>query len=112
MVLQDLVPVDTPTESEHQQPNQHSFVSPDDSDIRAHGLEEEREGMRVNTVRVPTKPSQSEWESHMATHWPYRSWCPHGVRGRGKHSANPIGRASESKITIVSIDYALMTEVD
>lgn len=102
-LLQYLDPVYTLTESEHQQPNQHSLVSPDDSDMRVHDLEEEIEGMRVNTVRVPTKPSQSESEAHMATHWPYSCGCPHCVRGIGQSSAFPSGRASASNIPIVSI---------
>lgn len=59
-LLQDLDPVDTPTESEYQQPNQQHPVSADDSDMQVHDLDEEIEGMRVHTVRVPIKPSQSE----------------------------------------------------
>ena len=30
------------------------------------------------------KPTEAEVEEHNLTHLPYRSWCRHCVRGRGK----------------------------
>ena len=32
----------------------------------------------------PLLPGQAEVEMHMLSHLPYRSWCPHCVKGRGK----------------------------
>ena len=47
----------------------------------------EESGIR-GTVLVPTpyKPSQNEVEEHYLTHFPFRSWCRHCIRGRGKEA--------------------------
>ncbi len=29
-------------------------------------------------------PSEAEVQQHCLTHMPYRNWCPHCVRGRGR----------------------------
>ena len=47
---------------------------------------EAEEGLRPQRVKNPMEPSRQEWEEHCITHLPYRSWCPHCVRGRGINS--------------------------
>ena len=47
-----------------------------------HGEFEER-GARASQS-IPVKPSAREIQDHMISHMPYRSWCVHGVRGRGR----------------------------
>jgi hypothetical protein len=37
-------------------------------------------------VKDPKMPKQEEIEEHEKTHLPYRSWCRHCVRGRGKEA--------------------------
>ena len=37
-------------------------------------------------VRDICKPSQEEVEKHNLTHLPFRNWCPHCMRGRGKEA--------------------------
>ena len=32
----------------------------------------------------PRKPTDKEVEDHYRTHLPYRNWCPHCIRGKGK----------------------------
>ena len=39
---------------------------------------------RMRDVGDPRLPSRKEVEEHYLTHVPYRNWCPHCVRGRGK----------------------------
>ena len=48
---------------------------------------QEHEASRSRGLPVPRAPSQLEYEEHMLTHYPYRSWCPHCVRGRGRRDA-------------------------
>jgi hypothetical protein len=36
----------------------------------------------------PVKPKDDEVKEHEFTHLPYRSWCRHCVRGRGKEMAH------------------------
>ena len=39
---------------------------------------------RMRNIGDPRLPSRKEVEDHYLTHVPYRNWCPHCVRGRGK----------------------------
>ena len=44
---------------------------------------EQEEAPKRRALRDPGEPSQAEWEEHRVDHIPYRSWCPHCVRGCG-----------------------------
>ena len=37
-------------------------------------------------VRKINAPTQEEVEKHNRTHLPFRIWCPHCMRGRGKEA--------------------------
>ena len=45
---------------------------------------EEEEVREVKGPAVPTLPSKEEVLRHRLTHRPFRSWCPHCVRGKGR----------------------------
>ena len=51
-------------------------------------MEEEAEGIVVKALPQPNVPSKEEYDRHQLTHIPYRSWCPHCIRGRGKNAAH------------------------
>ena len=36
---------------------------------------------------TPTEPTKIEKEDHDKTHLPFRNWCRHCIRGRGKEEA-------------------------
>ena len=44
----------------------------------------EYEGVAPKVARDPGQPTAIEKVAHNVTHVPYRSWCPHCVRGRAK----------------------------
>ena len=47
--------------------------------------EETLAGTRMTAKMIdPTLPTQDEIDEHMKLHLPYRNWCCHCVRGRGK----------------------------
>ena len=48
------------------------------------GSEEAEEVRQVRAPPIPVLPSREEVQNHRLTHTPYRSWCPHCVRGRGR----------------------------
>ena len=52
------------------------------------GVEGERikaeKEVEVKRILDPLKPSEKEVENHNRTHMPYRNWCPHCVRAKGK----------------------------
>ena len=37
---------------------------------------------KAEVMRRPYTPTQQEIDEHMATHLPYRAWCPHRVSGK------------------------------
>ena len=45
----------------------------------------------IKKMNPPIKPSSEEIETHNLTHLPYRNWCRHCVRGRGKEAAHKAG---------------------
>ena len=51
----------------------------------AQGREGEPEEMReVSAPPVPILPSREEVLRHRLTHRPFRVWCPHCIKGKGK----------------------------
>ena len=49
-----------------------------ENEMAEHGR---REAAKMND---PKMPSRAKVEAHNLTHLPYRSWCKHCVKGRGK----------------------------
>ena len=53
---------------------------------------EDEEELDEGSVRGPRyirkiqAPSQEEVERHNLTHLPFRNWCPHCMKGRGKEA--------------------------
>ena len=49
--------------------------------FRPEDEDESDEAKRPSVPLAPVRPSTKEVEEHMVTHMPFRSWCPHCVRG-------------------------------
>ena len=58
--------------------------------------------------------SREEWEQHELTHTPFRSWCPHCVRARGRNSPHQRIEAEEEdrKTPRMSMDYFYISSKD
>ena len=76
------------------------------------GKEDEYGSVRPITAPTPHTPSRHEIMEHNITHWPYRSWCPHCVRGKAKSVQHGIHKqgTSESTVPVLAMDYAFMKE--
>ena len=61
---------------------------------------ESEEVREMQAPRIPVAPSREEVLQHRLTHRPYRSWCPHCVRGKGCADAH---RESSQKHEIPGI---------
>ena len=48
--------------------------------------ERQLEGRIPRRVKGSVQPSEREVEDHMATHVPFRSWCPYCVAGKAGSS--------------------------
>ena len=74
--------------------------------------EDEESGTR-KTVKIqdPVMPTKAEREEHEKTHLPFRSWCRHCVRGRGKE----MPHRSSSEETVgpeMSFDFFFLGDED
>ena len=80
-----------------------SAVSPSSSPEEVH------DSAPVVVASSPKEPTQQERDEHEATHLPYRSWCKHCVRGRGRSEAHRQLQADKSHaVPHVSMDYCFM----
>ena len=78
--------------------------------------ETEEEGLKPTPVWQPIQPTKREIQEHELTHIPYRSWCIHCVKARGRsdqHRANTREEDEEKEtgtVTTWSMDYCFITE--
>ena len=75
------------------------------------GSEEEAPGEVANAqpLPAPRSPSKAEWDKHVISHIPFRSWCRHCVAGRGIERRH-LGRkdVEPDRQPYISIDYGYM----
>ena len=65
-------------------------------------------------IRRPlTSPSDAERPRHETSHLPFREWCEHCVRGRGRamHHFSRQRRGVEESVPVVQLDYTYMKGV-
>ena len=71
------------------------------------------EGQAPNVLACPGQPTKEERRRHNCTHIPYRAWCDHCVRGRGRSRAarNICGSYNAAKgfVPRVHMDYAFFS---
>ena len=69
------------------------------------------EGREPEELPNPLNPTSQQVRKHMLTHMPYRSWCVHCVRGRGKcrsHTRLDEERAENLQVPHVCVDYGFL----
>ena len=62
-------------------------------------------------IKDPKLPSPEEEKEHMLTHLPYRSWCVHCVRGKGR-SMDHRRSEGERGVREVHLDYCFLGGAD
>ena len=77
--------------------------------------EQEEEHQKARAIASPDLPSRREVEDHNLTHIPFRCWCNHCTRGRGRSSAHKRRHhegeeVEERSVTTYSIDHKYLTE--
>ena len=77
--------------------------------IRRREVEEPQEARVPKVLSDPRKPTLAEVKAHNVNHLPYRSWCPHCVRGKGKSLDHKrLDQERDHVIPTVSMDYCFM----
>jgi hypothetical protein len=56
----------------------------------------------------PDQPTLEELRCHYITHLPYRSWCPHCIRGRGLSMPHFRSDDGADGMPTIGIDYCFM----
>ena len=77
-------------------------------------LEEGEEGRVPRTIPAPIYVSKAERQEHELTHTPYRSWCDHCVRCRGRNTQHRKAGKEDRKSNVprVAFDYFFMSHQD
>ena len=57
-------------------------------------------------------PSMKEKEEHFVSHFPFRAWCEHCVRGKAKAMKHVRVDHSEEQVPVISVDYCFMNSKD
>jgi hypothetical protein len=65
----------------------------------------EKPDENVRRITDPRKPSEREVEDHNRTHLPYRNWCPHCVKAKGKDLDHRKVVNDERVLNEFSFDY-------
>jgi hypothetical protein len=85
----------------------------DEEVVEAEGEEEEEgeSGKReVQKMNSPGKPSAEEVEHHNLTHLPFRNWCRHCIRGRGKEASHKVVQDEGGEVPELHLDYCFPGE--
>ena len=89
-------------------------VVEEEEDLRCspcEATEEEETGERhVKKMQSPLLPSTAEIDEHNLTHFPYRSWCRHCVRGRGKEASHIKSRNEPGDVPEFHFDWCFPGE--
>ena len=79
-----------------------------DDEGEVHCDDEEEEARAAKPARDPGAPTTAEIAKHAVSHWPYRSSCPHCVKGRGRSRQHRTNKSSERTTPILSADYCFI----
>ena len=72
------------------------------------GISEKPKQVRAKTI--PDVVSKKEYDEHMLTHLPYRSWCSHCVAGKCREDGHFIRTSSNwaSEVPRICMDYCIL----
>ena len=73
----------------------------------------EDEARQPNVPLSIGRPTKREMEEHCVSHWPFRSWCRHCVRGRAVSSSHRRKTAeaeefARDRVPTISVDDCFM----
>jgi len=79
--------------------------SPEKDEEAIEASEEKRE---VIKMADPRQPSEEERREHNLTHLPFRNWCPHCVRGRGREADHKKFKEQAEGLHELHFDFMFM----
>ena len=97
-------PEEESTKEEKEQSEREEEAAGDETE------EEHEEAQKAKAIKAPSKPSKEEVDEHMVTHLPFRSWCPHCVRGKSKGKPHRKATQVNREIPTLAMDYMFMND--
>ena len=73
--------------------------------IQEEKMKIEKEERQLHRLPDPRRPTQAEVDDHNRTHLPYRNWCPHCIRGKGRDLDHRKAVDQERGLSEFSFDY-------
>ena len=68
------------------------------------------EGRKAKSRGKTYEPTQEEFDEHVLTHIPFRSWCAHCVRGKAKNNPHFKRSIDMDAVPMICVDYTWMGE--
>ena len=89
-------------------------VSPVETTESIGSGDDEPGSSKLGSQALPTAavPSQREKEEHFVSHYPFRSWCEHCIRGKAKAMKHVRVDHSDETVPVIWADYCFMNSVD
>ena len=63
-------------------------------------------------VRDISVPAQEEVDKRNLTHLPFRNWCPHCMKGRGKEAPHRRAEGGKGVLPEISLDFCFPSKED
>ena len=79
-----------------------------DGEQEEEGADESTEKREVVKMADPREPTEEERREHNLTHLPFRSWCPHCVRGRGREADRRKYKEQAEGLHELHVDFMQM----
>jgi len=79
-----------------------------DGEQEEEGTDESTEKREVVKMADPREPTEEERREHNLTHLPFRSWCPHCVRGRGREADHRKYKEQAEGLHELHVDFMQM----
>ena len=76
----------------------------------AEALGDERHGQKPIAVPSPGSHTKEEYQRHCLTHYPYRNWCPHCVKGQKHNAAHRSKPTRTREIPLLAVDYCFVRD--
>ena len=87
------------------------WVCADEDEAQVMEDDDEFGQRKVKKLPDPKAPTKDEREEHEKTHLPYRSWCKHCIKGRGKQLPHFAG-AQEATMCELHMDFGFLGKED
>ena len=86
------------------------FGVEDDVDEELKASDGGEQEARIVPLPTPLQPTLSQFLDQRVTHYPYQSWCPYCVEGRGREFGHSRVVSESSSTPTVSFDHACLSD--